>query len=207
VTISKYDVYIEFRKAQSMALNRPYRIPKDLDKHFETKMSPENNKQLEYLTNRFLTRWANIDVSRFFRYGFELFGKKFSYDRFIHPKLVLFYIEKDKNLKRNSENTKEKIVESVKFVKKWMKDKEIREDISLLSQYCMKRDDGIKAPVKHYLLGKIDKHFVTWLIYKKMLNVTVDEDGLLPYIEENYRDYVCDIENMSKFLKELESKI
>ena len=202
-----FDVYTAFRRAQSSALSRPYRLPKDFNKHMVTKMNTCQITTLETLTGRFSTRWQNIDPSRYFSYGFELFGNNFSYSRFLHPKLILFYIEKDKNQKRSSDNIKEKIVSSIKFVKLWMKDKETRNDISLLSQYCMRYVGGIKAPVKHYLLGTIDKHFVTWLIHRKMLNVSIDEDGLLPYIEENYRQYVNDLESMKDFLGMVENKV
>lgn len=200
------DVYTIFRKVQSRYCSRAFRLPKDINARIE-KLPEVQRKNIEHLTNRFITRWHNIDPEKYFESGFELFKDSFTYIKFLHPKIILHYIEKDKNNKRTTYNIQKNIVDSIKFINTWMKDKNIRKDLSLLSQYCMMTDDNMKAPVKHYLLGKIDKHTVVWFIYRKMLFVTVDDDGFLPYIEENYRQYVQDIEGIIDFLKDVENKL
>jgi len=207
MSIDKYDVYIAFRRAQAKALNRPFRIPKDLNKHFETKITLSNHNNIENLSKAFNTRWQNIDIDRYLDYGFQLFGSNFSYNMFFNPKLIMFYIEKDKNLKRETGQIKVNIVNSAKFVKKWMKEKNLRKDLSLITQYCMITVDGIKAPIKHFVLGKVDKYFIVWLIDKKLLTLSDTEEGLIPLICENYRIYLDDIRKIDKFLKELSGRI
>ena len=58
--ITEEHIYNAFRKAQSLALSRPYKLPKDFDAFF-AKM-PENNKTiLTLITRNFNTIWQNID--------------------------------------------------------------------------------------------------------------------------------------------------
>ncbi len=200
------EIYVIFRKVQGRYFSRPFRIPKNIANHIE-KLPEVQRKNIEHLTNRFITRWNNIDPEKYFESGFELLKDKFTYVKFLHPKIILHYIEQDKNSKRFTLNIKKEIVNSIKFVNGWMKDKNVRKDLSLLSQYCMMTDDNMKAPIKHYLLGKVNKYFIVWLLYEKRLFVTVDDDGFLPYIEENYRTYVEEIKGMLDFLKDVENTL
>jgi hypothetical protein len=200
------EIYICFRQAQAKILNRPYRLPKDFNQYVATKMTPTNQEYLARVTASFNTRWQNIDPSRYFECGFELF-KTFTYTMFFSPKVISLYIERDKNLKRETGQVKENIIQSAKFVKSWLKEKDLREDLSPLSQYCRMTVDGIKAPIKHFILNNIDKYFIVWLIHKKLLNPTPEEEGLLPLVCQNYRIYLDDIEKVKDFLVKLEKNI
>jgi hypothetical protein len=204
--ITPFETYCSFRRAQARVLNRPYKLPKDFNNYVATKMTKTNYDNLEKVTNAFNTRWHNIDPDRYFEYGFELF-KTFSYTMFFNPKLIAYYIEKDKNVKRETGQVKKNITTSAKFVKTWLKDKKLRNDVSKLTQYCHMEIDGIKAPIKHFIINGIDKYFLVWLLFKRTLTVTPEEEGLIPLVIQNYRTYLNDVYKIDKFLTLLEKQI
>ena len=49
-------IYFQFRKAQADFHNRGFRMPKDFEKHFKTKLSIVNQKKLTKVTNWFNTK-------------------------------------------------------------------------------------------------------------------------------------------------------
>jgi hypothetical protein len=202
--IKQYDVYVSFRKAQSQYLSRPYRLPKDFDAFIQNKLSDKNKEALEISTNWFNTKWRNIDMDVFFQCGFELMGKGFSYVKFFDRRVLNLYIEKDKNIKRESELNKKMLIKSAKFVKKFM---EYKSNISKIVQYCNHSCDGIRAPIKHYLSNNIDNFFLTWLIKSGYLKLTDDERNMIPQVADNYRKYVVALDRMDKFLQMMENKI
>jgi hypothetical protein len=200
------NIYVYFRQAQAKILNRPYRLPKDFNDYVATKMTKSNFDYLQQVTNAFNTRWHNILPNKYFERGFELF-KTFSYPMFFNPKVIQFYIEKDKNLKRETGQIKENITRSAVFVKSWLKDMELRSDISSLSQYCKMNIDGMRAPIKHFIKNDIDKYFIVWLMSRRLLNLTPEEEGMMPLICQNYRVYLDDINKVNGFLVRVESSI
>jgi len=179
------DVYISFRQAQSRSLQRAYRLPKNWDGFF-LKMNPVNRELLEAITGSFNTRWQNIDMDRFFDCGFDLYGSKFTYTKFFDRKILLLYISKDKILKQQKKETLETFEKSKKFMEKWVMDRPHREDVSLVKQYCMMKDDNIKAPIRHFLKNKIDTYYITWLISRKYLKLTEEEKVLIPFVIQKY---------------------
>ena len=70
------DIYIAFRKAQSLAKNRGYRIPKDWDNHFNNKMKPTDRDNLQKITDYFNTKWQNINPQKYFEAGFDIYKTK-----------------------------------------------------------------------------------------------------------------------------------
>jgi hypothetical protein len=198
--ITSFDIYKSFRQAQSNFLSRPYRLPKDWETHFN-KMIQTTRDKITILVTHFNTKWMNIDIDRYFKTGFDLFGKNFSYNKFTDPKIMLLYIENDKTLKRNYILTKENFTKSKNFVIDWCKNKSIREDLSLFTQYSRMEDNGMKAPVTHYLKNKIDKYFFTWLIMEKYFVLTDEDRVLVPLITENYWTYVGQLKEMEKYDK------
>ena len=64
---------------------------------------------------------------------------------------------------------KDKMVESFYFISNWMNERKHRDDISIYTQYCRMNEDGIRAPLRHYLKNNIDTHTLAWLMSKKYL--------------------------------------
>lgn len=194
------EIYLQFRKAQSFAKNRGYRMPKDFEKHFNEKMAEVNRKALIKVTGWFLTKWQNIDPYTYFLCGFELFSS-FSYTTFFNEKIILLYIRKDKNNKRDINTTKKGLIKSAKFVKTWM-----NENNKTLSQYIHTREENLRVAIDHYLKNKIDASFFVFLI-KKGMQLTDEDRSLIPYIQEKYRKIYFALNDIDDFLEKLEEKL
>lgn len=182
------DTYISFQKAKARFLSRPYRIPTKWE-NIWAKMTEANMYNLEMITKAFSTRWHNIDMDKFFDCGFQLFNKSFTYTKFYDKRILRLYVENDKQQKRNETNIKDKMVESFYFISNWMNERKHRDDISIYTQYCRMNEDGIRAPLRHYLKNNIDTHTLAWLMSKKYLVLQDYEKILVPLIVENYWKY------------------
>lgn len=196
------DIYVCFRKAQAEANNRGYRIPKDFEKHLNERMSDKNKNTLILVTSWFLTKWKEIDPFMYFQCGFELY-KTFTYANFTDPKIVMLYIQKDKNIKRYNRLSKKRIINSLKFIKGYIADN----GILSFNIYCMTYQSNRSLPVTHYLENKIDKFFMVWMIKEKMVLLTDDERSIMPYIVESYRQIVDKLDNIKNFLIEVRKKL
>jgi len=150
-------------------------------------LNQKSRESLELVTKYFNTRWSNISVERYFEYGFELFGKSFTYMKFFDKRLIAYYIGKDKNRKRDIMSNKKSIIKSIKFLKKWLEGKEYK--ISPFMYYSLCKDGKASVPIRHYIKGDIDNLFLTWLIKEGYLSIEDDERSQIPYIVENYRIY------------------
>jgi uncharacterized protein YhbP (UPF0306 family) len=199
------DIYIKFRQAQSRFYNRPYKIPKKLDEHI-IKMNQVNFKNLEKLTQHFNTCYHNIDPDRYFDCGFQLYAKRFSYNKFFDEKILKLYIIKDKNTKRDARLSKKNIINSLKFVVKWIGDRRNKK-ISLLTQYVSMVDDNVSAPIRHYTMLKIDKYFFVWLIKEGFLKLNDTHKIDIPIIVDNYRNLSYDLAIIDDFLNDVKIKI
>lgn len=195
--ISKEDVYVAFRKAQSFAKSRPYRLPKDWSKHYQ-KMSLDNRNALSQVTHFFNTKWKEIDPEQYFLCGFELL-KTFSYHNFTFPQVIKLYIQKDKAIKRQTRMNKGKIVQSVKFVKDYMG----MTNMKSFLVYCNTRVNNRLLPVKHYLENYLDIAFLTWLLKDKLIRLNDDERAMIPYVVDKYRENVLQLESIQDFLNKL----
>jgi hypothetical protein len=200
--LSMEDVYIAYRKAQSTAKGRPYRIPKDFNKFYETKLSDNNKENLRYLTGYFNTKWKEIDPEKYFECGFELF-KTFTYHMFLKPNVINLYIQRDKILKRDLQDGKRGITESLKFVKSFM----TSNNINSIVKYCRKKIDNRSLPVIHYLENKIDKFFIVYLIRKGFLLLQDDERSYMPYVVDNYRQIVLNFNEIPDFIGRIDKII
>lgn len=197
VNLTIQNVYTAFRKAQSISKGRGYRLPKDWDKHL-AKMNPTTRTALDLVNNNFNTRWKEIDPQQYFECGFELLSS-FSYHNFMNPKIIKLYIQKDKNIKRRAELNKKTVTESAKWVRRYIREHEIRS----FHVYCMTKVHGISLPVKHYMENKIDPFFLMWLIKDRMIWLSDNEEVMIPYIMENYRKNIIRLEEIQIFLKKL----
>ncbi len=198
--IETWDVYVAFGKAQANYHSRPYRLPKDWVKHF-TNMSKANQEAMFLAAERFNTRWSNINMDKYFGVGFDLIGKGFIYTRFFDRRVMALYMERDKMEKRNLILNKAEIVKSGSFVVKYMGGH------GFLKEYARKRDNFQSIPIRHYIHGKIDQHFLTWLIKEKYLIFEDSDRTQIPYIIEKYRDYVAVLDELKDFMEKVKEKI
>ena len=196
------EVYFNFRKAQADFNNRGFRMPKNFEDHFKKKLSAINQKKLVKITNWYNTKWSNIDPYTYFTCGFELYKKRFSYIKFFEEKILLLYIQKDKNEKRNIRVTKEKLIASAKFIKKYMRDN----NISSLQEYMDTNDGNQKLAVSHYLKNEIDSSFFVFLLKKGMKLTDIDR-SFIPYISKHYRTINIMLVDIKPFLDKIEELI
>jgi hypothetical protein len=110
-------------------------------------------------------------------------------------------MERDKMEKRNLTLNKGNIVKSGSFVVKYMGGR------GFLKEYARKRDNFQSIPIRHYIHGKIDQYFLTWLIKEKYLILEDSDRTQIPYIIEKYRDYVATLNELEDFMKLLKSKL
>lgn len=194
------DVYVAFRKAQSRFHSRPYRLPKEWDKHFNERMSKKNRDALILASKFFNTKWRNINMDRFFDVGFDLFKKGFTYVRFFDPKVMALYMERDKMHKRNLDLHKASFIRSAKFIKeKWGSGR--------LKSYARTRIGQESVPIRDYIRGDIDQFFLTWLIREKYLILEDLDRVQIPYIVEKYRDYLAKLDDMKDFIDKVKEKL
>lgn len=179
---------MEYQKAQSIYLSTPFVIPKKVDVVF-SKLPKTNQKIIKTLCDNFNTKWQNIVIREYFRCGFEIYSTKFTYRKLLDPRVLKRYIERDKSIKREDGITEEQIRNDVKFIKKWMLQHTHIKGSNIMEQYCVYLEDGIKAPIKHFLENNINKYTLVWLISSKALFLTEEEKRLLPLVMENYWRY------------------
>lgn len=179
------DIYIYFRKVQAKYLNRPYRLPKDFEKFLE-KMNSKNRKNLEEVTRNFSTKWLNINPELYFQYGFELYGKNFSYIKFLNKELMNFYIDKVKRIQFKEEEIKENVLKSVKFIKSFME----KINVKTISKYldCIVGTGGlVPAILIHWRRKKIDPFTMIFLMnrYKEKFK-EFDENYINFYLGKEF---------------------
>jgi len=112
------------------------------------------------------------------------------------------YIRRDKNQKREVKVTKKGLIDSAKFVKKYMNDN----NISNLDDYINTREGNRKVAVEHYLKNKIDSSFLVYLLGRGMMLTDMDR-GEMPYIQTNFRKLKFNLEDIKDFLKKMEMKL
>ena len=202
-----FEIYLKFRQAQSKFFSRPYRLPKNFDEFINKRLSRQNKESLEIVTNFFNTKWKNISIDRYFQYGFEIYDSKFTYVRFFDKIVMNGYIARDKHLKRDIEINKQNLINSARFIKKFIKNNIVNNKISRIIQYSRMRDKKDSLPIIHYIRGKIDKYFLVWLIKRKYLILNDNDRSLLPLIVENYRDYLNDLDSFKNLMIKIEDRI
>lgn len=199
--ITDFDVYVAFRKAQSNAKNRPYRLPKNWENH-KNKMAKNSVDNLKICAEFFNTKWDNIDIENYMDCGFDLF-KNFTYHQFLDKKILNHYIQKDKNKKISLNFSKKNILESAKFVKLFMKDHNYTDNY--IFYYGKLRNDNKSLPISHFLSNTIDKYFLVWMIRDKFLILEDNDRALINMIIREYRDLCADLKQMDNFIKKIRS--
>jgi len=196
------DVYYNFRKAQSESKGRGFRMPKDFDSHLEKKFSEKNREALLLATQYFNTKWTNVNPYRYMQCGFEMF-KTFSYVKFFDTRIMRLYVQKDKNIKREMNVNKKAIVESVKFIKRFMKEN----DIHMLRNYLQMADGHRKVIVDHYIHGSIDKYLLVWLVKTGKLVLNDDDRACMTYIVHQYREIGEKLQEINGFMRKVGEKL
>lgn len=195
-------IYFQFRKAQADFNNRGFRMPKDFESHFRKKLSTVNQEKLNKITGWFNTKWSNIDPYTYFICGFDLYKGRFSYVKFFNEKILLLYVQRDKNEKREVRVNKTKLIESAKFLKKYMTENEIY----TLQEYIDTSDGNRRLAITHYLQNKIDASFFVFLI-KKGMKLTDTDRGFIPYISKHYRNINVMLNELRSFLLKIEERL
>jgi hypothetical protein len=201
--VTAFDVYREFIAAKASHQGRGYTLPKDWDRHFSEKMSKVNRDAIQKAANYFTTTWSNIDVGRFMRYGTELYGKSFTYTKFFKPELLNYYITKDKNIKREQEFNTGVVLDSVKFIIRYMRDN----GIATLREYSRKRVKMLKTPILHHIKGHVDKHTLVYLINRRYLLLDEEDRAQIPYVVQQYRDVLAEVKALDRLFSTIEFKI
>jgi hypothetical protein len=127
--------------------------------------------------------------------GFEIFSSKFICSKLLDPRVIRLYIDNDQKYKRFDTITDKKFEGYIKFIEGWMRQRKHKREL-IMVQYCNLDEGGIKAPLKHYLDNKINKHMLVWLISQKYLKLTDDERRLIPWVLHNYWSYSKEIIEM-----------
>ncbi len=208
MTTTDWDVYCAFRQAQADFLSRPYKLPKNWEK-FKKRLTQKNLDCLEQVTKKFNGTWYKICPHTYFRTGFNIFGKKFSYVKFFEKVVLKKYMQDDRLQKRNMNLSKKELINSVKFIRKYMSRKRTNPRVSLVRQYSALAEGQASLPIIHYIKGHLDKFFLVWLMRRGLVKVTDDERAQIPDIVDNYREYlaVLDKPGMSNFLEKLRELI
>ena len=199
--ITDWDIYCAYRQAQAEFHNRPYKLPKNWEK-FKKRITKKNLENLDLITSKFNGTWYKICPHTYFRTGFSIFGKKFSYIKFFEKIILTKYMQNDRLQKRDLKLNKKDLIDSAKFIRKFMSRKNPSPKLSLARQYSVLTEGEQSLPVIHYIRGHLDKYFLIWLMRRGLIKITDDERDQIPDIVDNYREYlaVLDKPGMSDFL-------
>ena len=196
------NVYYFFRKAQSESKGRGFRMPKDFESHLQNKFSKKNREALLLVTGFFSTKWENVDPYRYFQCGFELL-KTFSYVNFFDLRIMRLYVQKDKNIKRESSNCKKEITQSIDFVNNYMR----KNNIIMFSDYVNKTEENRKVIIKHYLANRVSKFFIVWIMVLGKLSLSDSDLAFMPYISDQYREIRVKLDEISPFLRKVKGRL
>lgn len=200
-----WDIYVAFRNAQGTANDRGYRLPKDWSAQ-RAKMKKTSLEYLDRTVGIFNTALSNIDIDKYMKCGFEIF-KTFNYHMFLNKKVLNLYIQRDKIEKRSILVNKEKIVESVRFIKNYMKGVENRKGYNTLETYCKLREGSQKVVIGHYKKGHIDNITMVYFINNGYLVLDDDERHQVIYLINRYRDFIEVLKTVKSFLTKVEVEI
>jgi hypothetical protein len=201
--ITEYDVYSKFVKVRAGIKGKPYRLPKDWVKHYSEKFTKNTQDNLTRISKYFTTVWCDIDIERYMECGFELFPK-FSYHLFFNKKIMALYKRRDKLIKSELRDMKKGIIDSVKYVYGFMKDKEYDNLFSDYSKFTLNNRHVI---ITHYLQNHITGYFMAWMIAEGYFEVYTNEyESSVPYVIKEYRSMFVKLQNNKSFLDSIKEK-
>lgn len=202
--ITPQDVYIAYRKAKSLHSGKGFRLPKEWDEYYATKLSPKNREFLDRATGYFNTTWSNINLDEYMETGSELY-KTFSYHMFLKPLILTRYIEIDKLKKRrivkdmcSIDTTFDYIDELTEYkTRKYL-------DYTNLQVYCKMKDESQSLLVTDYLTNKIDPLVFVYCLYYKYIKLTDIERQYCYNITNRYRDLLEQMFDVEGYIKQRE---
>ncbi len=207
--ISEEDVYIQYRHAKSLQSGKGYRLPKQWDEYFTTKMTAKNREYLTRATGHFNTTWSNIDVATYMECGCELY-KTFSYHMFLKPQILTHYIEKDKQKKRRIKVNHDSIDDSIDYINDFLSSNMTigvyPPDYTDLQIYCKIKNDNQKQIVSDYLKNKIDPLLLAYCLYYKYLKLTDIEREYCYNVINRYRDILEHVFEVESHIQMREGK-
>jgi hypothetical protein len=165
-----YDIYLTAK--QEITQKKPRK----------TKLTPKNQEIINNITNYFNTKWQNINPYQYFYIGFTLF-KSFNYNMFFHNDIIKTYIQKQKQLHRQSFN-KEIFTKSLNYTKQF-------------NDYLLMKDNYTYIFINDYIQNKIDKYTIIYLL--SMLSVSEQQQ-----IEQETKHFISEVfNNKEQLLKEI----
>lgn len=195
-------LYTIFRYKHGAYISRPRKLPKDITKHINEKMNSVQSDNLKTAAIFFDSKWINIDPNEYINCGFDVLGKKFSFHNFFDPRIMRLYIMRDKNKKRELETSKQDLINSAKFILEYIKEN----NISFLT-YINKKIGHRRIIIEHYISNKICPLFFCFLLYNNKIELTEEENAILPYISVQYRNATVLIKKIDDFLMKIEDKL
>lgn len=187
-------------------MNRGFRLPRNWELHKVEKMNAMTVSKLQQAADCFNTRYQNVDMNKYMAVGFELYTG-FSYHLLLDEKVIEMYKRKEKVRMRDLTINKEKVVESCKYIKQYMRDKELINGYNKLETFCKLKDGAMHIAVSSYFKGRLDNVTMAYLMYKNYLKITDDERGMLVNISNNYRELVDGMLDIKTFIEKIEEKI
>ena len=193
-------IYQIFRRVQSTALNRGYKMPANWEQFWHNKLTKEQRETLRKCYRLSITTWQDIDLYTYFECGFELW-KGFSYHQWFNVPVINLYIQKAKIHKKVEVDIKKDLIESAKFVKQFCKDN----NIETLKEYANLSYGSKLVCIEHFLKDKISKWFLCFLIYKKIVKLSKENWTRAPEINDNYAALIRELREIKIFIDKLEA--
>lgn len=201
--ITRFDVYVAYRKAKANHDNKGFRLPNDWNEYLTKKMKPQNREFLEKLTGYFNTTFSNIDIDKYMECGFQLW-KTFSYHMFLRRNIIDLYKEQDKRRKRQIKIDMERIDTSMDFIKERVGDKKIN-GYNLLQVYCKIKEGAMRLIVSDYLKNDVDPLIFVYCIYYKYIKLTDIEREYCYNVVNRYRDLLEQMFQVENHIQEKEN--
>jgi hypothetical protein len=201
--ITRFDVYVAYRRAKANKEGKGFRLPKEWNEFYNTKLTEKNREYLDKLTGYFNTTYSNINIDKYMECGFDLW-KSFSYHMFLRKNIIDLYKEKDKQQKRKIKANSETINSTFDFINQFMNGKELFNGYNNLQSYCKIRDGHRKTILEHYMKGLIDPLVIVYCLYYKYLKLDDVETQYIYNITNRYRDLIEDMFQVEDQIKERE---
>ena len=146
-------------------------------------------EEIQILTDRFNTKWSNINPYDYFKCGLKLW-KTFSYSKFLNESIINEYIKQDKRKKR-------------KDVQK----EDIERSFSYLKYIGVKSLNDTKnytdAIIFEYLNNNIDKVLLSYLLFNKYMPSDDISRRYASHIFNNKSEMEAYVKRYSRYIKKL----
>jgi hypothetical protein len=138
--------------------------------------------------------------------GYDL-RKGFTLNKILRPKIMKYYIEKDKIRKRNLSPSQKSIDKSFEFINNYMKDITVPDGYTTLQMYCKIKDGDMKTIISHYLKGKVDSMTFVYSMYYKYIKLTDVERESCYNVVNRYRDFLEKMFKVEQYIRDKENEL